>query len=159
MKHFRLLPILLSCGAAALLTSTAPAVEPTVSGPPTPHYTLDNCINTFDPAKTEKTDAGYQYWFADKKLADGKTVKLSVVGPHLATHAPHHHPEDEFFFILEGKAELFLDGQWRAVGPNTCFYCPSGHEHGIRNAGDTVLKYLVIKKYEDPDPATPTVSK
>jgi mannose-6-phosphate isomerase-like protein (cupin superfamily) len=159
MKYFRLLPILLSCGAAALLASTATAVEPTVSGPTTPHYTLDNCINTFDLAKTEKTDAGYQYWFADKNLADGKTVKLSVVGPHLATHAPHHHPEDEFFFILEGKAELFLDGQWRAVGPNTCFYCPSGHEHGIRNAGDTVLKYLVIKKYEAAANATTVAPK
>ena len=159
MKHFRLLPLVFGCGAAALLASTATAVEPTVSGPATPRYTLDNCINTFDPANTEKTDAGYQYWFADKNLAAGKTVKLSVVGPHLATHAPHHHPEDEFLFILEGQAELFLDGQWRAAGPNTCFYCPSGHEHGIRNAGDTVLKYLVIKKYEATETATPAVPK
>jgi mannose-6-phosphate isomerase-like protein (cupin superfamily) len=159
MKNIHFLPILLGCGAAALLASTATAVEPTVSGPAKPHYTLDNCINTFDPAKTEKTDAGYLYWFADQNLADGKTVKLSVVGPHLATHAPHHHPEDEFFFILAGKAELFLDGQWRAVGPNTCFYCPSGHEHGIRNAGDTILKYLVIKKYEATEAAATATSK
>jgi len=159
MKPFRLLPILLGCGTAALLASTATAVEPTVSGPAQPHYTLDNCINTFDSAKTEKTAAGYQYWFADGSLAEGKTVKLSVVGPHLATHAPHHHPEDEFFFILEGKAELFLDGQWRAVGPNTCFYCPSGHEHGIRNAGDTELKYLVIKKEIPPAAAATAAAK
>ena len=29
----------------------------------------------------------------------------------------------------------------------TSFYCPSNVEHGIRNTGDTELKYLVIKKY------------
>jgi mannose-6-phosphate isomerase-like protein (cupin superfamily) len=98
--------------------------------------------------KIEKTDAGYQYWFADKNFADGKTVKLSVVKPHSATHAPHKHVEDEFFYILEGKAEFFLEGTWRAVGPNTSLYCPSNLMHGIRNPGNKELKYLVIKKYE-----------
>jgi oxalate decarboxylase/phosphoglucose isomerase-like protein (cupin superfamily) len=33
------------------------------------------------------------------------------------------------------------------AGPMTSFYCPSGSKHGIRNIGDTELKYLVIKKY------------
>jgi quercetin dioxygenase-like cupin family protein len=158
MKSFRFLPLLLGCGAAALV-NTAMAVEPTVSPPAKPRYTLDNCINTFDPAKTDKTDAGFQYWFVDRNFADGKTLKMSVVGPHLATHAPHRHPEDEFFFILQGKAELYLDGQWRAVAPNTSFYCPSGQEHGIRNAGDTELRYLVIKKYEASEAAATTASK
>lgn len=111
-------------------------------------YTLDNCINTFSMDKTEKTQAGYQYWFVDKDFADGKTLKLSVVKPHSATHAPHVHPEDEFFFILEGNAELYLNGKWKAVEANTSFYCPSNVEHGIRNPGDKELKYLVIKKYE-----------
>ena len=158
MKSLRFLPILIGCGAA-LLARTATAVEPTVSAPAQPHYTLDNCVNTFDSAKTEKTGAGYQYWFADGSLAEGKTVKLSVVGPHLATHASHHHPEDEFFFILEGKAEVYLDGQRRVVGPNTCFYCPSEHEHGIRNAGDTELKYLVIRKDVSPAAAATAAQK
>jgi F420-0:gamma-glutamyl ligase-like protein len=35
----------------------------------------------------------------------------------------------------------------------TLFYCPSWHEHGIRNVGDTELKYLVLKKYLGPVPA------
>ena len=112
-------------------------------------YSIENCINTFDPAKTEKTKVGYQYWFADKKFADGKTVKLSVVEPHSATHAPHRHIEDEFFFVLEGTAEFYLDGKTQIVAENTSLYCPSNMEHGIRNVGDTQLKYLVIKKYEN----------
>lgn len=111
-------------------------------------YTVETCINTFSMDKIEKTDAGYQYWFFNKDFADGKTLKLSVVRPHLATHPPHRHAEDEFFYILEGKAEFFLGGKWTAVVPNTSLYCPSNVEHGIRNAGDTELKYLVIKKYK-----------
>lgn len=112
-------------------------------------YTIDNCVNEFSIDRTEKTQAGYQYWFVDKSFADRKTLKLSVVEPHQATHAPHSHPEDEFFFILEGKAEFYLNGKTKIVGPYTSLYCPSYSEHGIRNAGDTVLKYLVIKKYPE----------
>lgn len=112
-------------------------------------YTIENCVNEFTSAKTIPTQAGYQYWFADKNfLDDSRTLKLSVVDAGKATHAPHRHPEDEFFFVLEGKAEFYLDGKTKIVGPFTSLYCPSNVEHGIRNAGDTQLKYLVIKKYE-----------
>jgi quercetin dioxygenase-like cupin family protein len=120
--------------------------------PDTTKYTVDNCINTFSKENIEKTSVGYQYWFADPNFADGKTLKMSVVGPHSATHPPHRHPEDEFFFILEGKAELYLKGKWTPAEPYTSFYCPPNVEHGIRNAGDSELKYLVIKQYEKNNP-------
>lgn len=112
------------------------------------NFTIDNCVNTFSEDKTVKTAAGYQYWFVDKDFLDGRTIKLSVAAPHKATHAPHVHHEDEFFFVLEGKAEFYLNGKRKVVGPMTSLYCPSDIEHGIRNAGDTELKYLVIKKYD-----------
>jgi mannose-6-phosphate isomerase-like protein (cupin superfamily) len=114
----------------------------------TAKFSMENCVNTFSMDKIEKTKAGYQYWFADKNFLDGRTIKLSVVRPHQATHAPHHHPEDEFFFVLEGKAEFYLNGERKVVGPMTSLYCPSNVEHGIKNAGNTELKYLVIKKYD-----------
>lgn len=111
-------------------------------------YNIDNCVSEFSNEKTEPTKVGYQFWFADKNFADGKTLKMSVVAPGKATHPPHKHSEDEFFFVLEGTAEFYLDGKTRTAGPMTSFYCPTGSEHGIRNVGDTELKYLVIKKYE-----------
>jgi mannose-6-phosphate isomerase-like protein (cupin superfamily) len=110
-------------------------------------FTIDNCVNIFDSTKIQPTKVGYQYWFADKDFIDGRTLKLSVVAPHEATHAPHVHAEDEFFFVLDGTAEFYLDGKTKVAGPYASFYCPSNVEHGIRNVGDTVLKYLVIKKY------------
>jgi mannose-6-phosphate isomerase-like protein (cupin superfamily) len=110
-------------------------------------YTVENTVNTFDINKAVKTKVGYQYWFADKQLAGGKTLKLSVVSPGKGTHAPHDHAEDEFFFVLEGTAEFHLNGETAVGGPMTSFYCPTGSKHGIRNVGDTELKYLVIKEY------------
>ena len=111
-------------------------------------FTIENCVNTLSMDNIIKTETGYQYWFADKDFLDGRTLKLSVVGPNQSTHAPHKHLEDEFFFILEGTAEFYLDGKTAVVGKNTSLYCPSNVMHGISNAGNAELKYLVIKKYE-----------
>lgn len=111
-------------------------------------FTIDNCVTEFSMDKAIKTEVGYQFWFADRDFIDGRTLKMSVVAPHSATHPPHKHIEDEFFFILEGTAEFYLEGKTKVAGPYTSFYCPSNVEHGIRNVGDTELKYLVIKKYQ-----------
>lgn len=111
-------------------------------------YTIENCINRFNMDKTIKTSVGYQYWFIDQNfLADGQTVKMSVVGPNQATHAAHTHAGDEIFYVLEGTARFFLNGKTTTGGANTTFYCPENSEHGISNAGDKELKYLVIRKY------------
>ncbi|GAA0740859.1 cupin domain-containing protein [Gaetbulibacter jejuensis] len=109
--------------------------------------TMEQCVNTLNVENSQSTKVGYQYWFADKEFLDGRTLKLSVVEPHKATHEPHKHEEDEFFFVLEGTAEFFLNGETVVAGPYTSFYCPPNSLHGIRNVGDTELKYLVIKKY------------
>ncbi|MEX1381763.1 cupin domain-containing protein [Lutibacter sp.] len=111
-------------------------------------FTIENCVNQFSIDKTIETKVGYQYWFADKDFLDGRTLKMSVVAPHKSTHAPHKHIEDEFFFVLEGTAEFYLDGKTTVVGPHSSLYCPSMVMHGISNAGDIELKYLVIKKYQ-----------
>jgi mannose-6-phosphate isomerase-like protein (cupin superfamily) len=109
-------------------------------------YTIENCVNEFDLAKAKKTNVGYQYWFGDKNFTEENTLKMSIVEPGKSTHAPHRHPEEEFFYILEGKAAFYLYGKTKVVGANTSLYCPPNSEHGISNAGTTDLKYLVIKK-------------
>ena len=114
-------------------------------------YTIENSVNEFKMEGTRKTSVGYQYWFADKDFIDGRTLKMSVVAPHQATHAPHTHDNDEFFFVLEGKARFHLNGKEVVVGPYASLYCPADSFHGISNAGDTELKYLVIKKYPQED--------
>jgi mannose-6-phosphate isomerase-like protein (cupin superfamily) len=111
------------------------------------NFTIENCVSEYSEEKATKTDSGHRFWFVDKEFIDGRTLKLSAVKPHGATHPPHAHEADEFFFILEGKAKFYLDGKTKVVGAYTSLYCPANVPHGISNAGDTELKYLVIKKY------------
>lgn len=116
--------------------------------PSTDRLDISDCVNSYDLAKASETKVGHQFWFVGKEFLDGRTLKLSAVGPGLATHPPHQHNEDEFFFVLEGTAEFYLNGKTKKVGPYTTLYCPSQSLHGIKNVGETELKYLVIKKYE-----------
>jgi mannose-6-phosphate isomerase-like protein (cupin superfamily) len=111
-------------------------------------FTIENCVSEFTEDKASPALNGYEYWFVDKNFIDGRTLKLRAVAPGTGSHEPHEHKEDEFFFILEGVAEFYLDGQTKTGGKYTSFYCPPNIRHGIRNAGTTELKYLVIKKYE-----------
>ena len=137
--------------AAAALAAGLWAAE----GPAAPARrmpTIDACVSPLRLDRAEKTAAGCQFWFVGRDLADGTTLKLSVVAPHAATHPPHHHAEDEFFFVLSGQAEFYLNGETAVGGPNTSFYCPPNSEHGIRNIGDTELRYLVIKQYRPDNP-------
>lgn len=112
------------------------------------HWTIDKCVNQFSWQDTIQTNVGYQYWFFDKDFIDGRTIKMSVVAPNSATHPPHKHSEDEFFFVLKGTAEFYLQDETKVGEKYSAFYCPRNIEHGIKNVGDTELKYLVIKKYE-----------
>lgn len=139
----RLFPFLLmiSIGYTSVIAQTKD------SSASTKEFTIENCVTEFSSDQTIKTKVGYQFWFADKDFIDGRTLKMSVVAPKSATHPPHQHEEDEFFFVLEGTAEFYLDGKKKVAGPYTSFYCPSNVMHGIKNVGDTELKYLVIKKY------------
>jgi len=124
--------------------------------PSAPRYSIENSAKSFSMDGIEKTKAGYQYWFFDKAFAEGRSIKLSVVGPRERTHEPHRHDGHEFFFVLEGKAAFFLEGETKVVGPQTALYCPTQALHGISNAGDKELKYLVIKDY--PWPPEPTAA-
>jgi quercetin dioxygenase-like cupin family protein len=111
-------------------------------------YNIENCVNEFSMENTVPTEVGYQYWFIGKDFLDGRTIKMSVVEPRAATHPAHTHTEDEIFFILEGKAEFYLNGKTKVTEGYASFYCPANSTHGIKNVGNTTLKYLVIKKYK-----------
>jgi len=45
-----------------------------LSGAGTP-YSIDDVVKSFDATRTEPTEVGNQYWFADKQFADGGTLK------------------------------------------------------------------------------------
>lgn len=108
------------------------------------------CLNTMYMDSVATEESGWHYFFLNSKnpASNGWYIKMSYVEPGKRRHGAHTHKNDEIIFILEGKAEIEIDGKTQVVGPNTSVYYPKGSKHGLRNAGDEPMKYLVIKKDE-----------
>ncbi|ABQ29547.1 MULTISPECIES: cupin domain-containing protein [Acidiphilium] len=81
----------------------------------------------------------------------GQTYTLKQESEHsMAWHAvfppgtfvpPHIHPtQDEFIYMLEGKFDLWLDGQDLSAGPGDLVRMPMNRPHGIFNRSDADVK-------------------
>lgn len=72
--------------------------------------------------------------------------------------APRHtHPGDEISYVLEGEAELLIDGEApRIVKAGEAFVIPAGKVHGARNPGTVPLRFVGVYVVDKGKPlATP----
>ena len=62
---------------------------------------------------------------------------------------PHWHEDlDEVFYVLEGKIEFLLDGQWRPAVAGSTVFVPAGTVHAFRNASEQPARQLVVGPVE-----------
>ncbi|MDH5397770.1 MAG: cupin domain-containing protein [Cyclobacteriaceae bacterium] len=107
---------------------------------------IDQYVRHFDGTNGSPTKKGFQYWYVPTEMSHGlMNLKMSQVKAMDANHAPHKHEAEEIIMLLEGSAEFKLGDQVKQVEANSTLYCPSGIMHGIRNTGQTPIKYLIIK--------------
>jgi quercetin dioxygenase-like cupin family protein len=57
--------------------------------------------------------------------------------PHGAAPPVHTHPQDETFYVLEGKVTVWVDGAERACEPGDAVYAAGGTPHAFRVESDT----------------------
>ena len=57
----------------------------------------------------------------------------------------HTTPVDVFFFILEGKGEVEIGTELQVVEKETAIDSPKGIPHLLRNTGDGIFRFLVVK--------------
>lgn len=74
-----------------------------------------------------------------------------------ASAARHTHPGDEISYILEGEAELLVDGEPpRVIKAGEAFVVPAGKVHGARNTAGAVLRFVGVYVVDKGKPlATP----
>ena len=71
------------------------------------------------------------------------TMFVNVTAPGGGPPPHRHENEDEWFYVVEGRAEFFQDGVWTEVPTGTAVFMPRGSVHAFRNAGDTPLKQII----------------
>jgi mannose-6-phosphate isomerase-like protein (cupin superfamily) len=60
--------------------------------------------------------------------------------PGQSTDRHYHKLCEEFYFLLEGTAQMEIDGETRAVGPGDALLIPAGARHQI--TAQTKLRFL-----------------
>ena len=75
---------------------------------------------------------------------DELEMHITTLNPSLASHPPHHHPNEELVIVREGTVEVLSDGQWKRAGSGSIIFNASNSEHALRNVGATPATYHVI---------------
>lgn len=66
----------------------------------------------------------------------------------------HYHPySEEFLHVVEGQAELRVDGEVFRLGPGDSALVPIGAPHRMTNPGETVLRVVFHLSPLAPEPA------
>ena len=73
-------------------------------------------------------------------------IDLAIVPPG-ATIGRHRHAadEEEFYLVLDGRAQMYRDGEEIMVGPGDLVRNPPGGEHGLRAVGPEPVRLFVFE--------------
>ena len=71
-------------------------------------------------------------------------LHISEVGPGQRAHPPHTHEGQEIFYVFSGEGEVLFGDQTHRVSNNEAVHVDCQILHGIRNVGETPLRYAVI---------------
>ena len=83
---------------------------------------------------------------------NGPTEQLAAVASGFVTlepgaqpHPPHRHIEEEIMIVGEGTGEFFINGVATQVKTGDMVFAESNVLHGVRNTGQTQMKFYFIK--------------
>lgn len=84
------------------------------------------------------------------------TAQLEFL-PGKRLQPPHQHAEEEFQYVIEGSGTWSLNGVEQPLAAGDLMYSKPWDWHGIRNSGDTPLRFFVFKWKARgvPEPARP----
>jgi quercetin dioxygenase-like cupin family protein len=98
----------------------------------------------------EPDDEGRSGRIRTRTLVSGERTPTSGVSmgvfemPPGALLDPHYHHPQEIYYVLEGEAEAYLDGEWRPLRKGDVAYFPGDAVHGARNRGTVTCAILWV---------------
>lgn len=108
-------------------------------GAPMPHpLTICRAGDAGDTDEQEDTEQGYRYRSLGRPTSHGQAMEplLITFDPGQPEARPITHDGQEFVYVLEGKVELFHDGERCTLAPGDSVYLDSTRPHLFRALGD-----------------------
>ena len=106
-------------------------------------------------AEVEVLPWGSHEWLCREGLVDTELLQLvRVKMPPGKAHQFHRHPAmEELLYVVEGRAEQWVDRESRVLGPGELAHIPTNEVHGTYNVFDEPLTFLAVlspAKFEGP---------
>ncbi|MBR7025966.1 MAG: cupin domain-containing protein [Bacteroidales bacterium] len=88
---------------------------------------------------------GWSYWYIPTEVADTLNIKVSELNKVMASHEPHQHDHHEYFLILEGDVNCYMNGEETLLHPGDGFMCPGESMHALRRtSADQPASYMMF---------------
>jgi len=96
--------------------------------------------------EVEELPWGPHDWLCRPGLVDAEQLLLVRVHmPPGKAHQFHYHPKmEEIIYVLDGKAEQWVDREHRILEPGEMAHIPTAMVHGTYNPFQTTLRFLAI---------------
>jgi mannose-6-phosphate isomerase-like protein (cupin superfamily) len=78
--------------------------------------------------------------------------------PHTKGPGPHHHDEDDVFFMLGGTMSFFVAGDWVDAAAGAFVLVPGGTTHDFENRTDERAGFLNVSVPGGFEPAMPGIA-
>ena len=107
---------------------------------------LDSTAWKWEDIGARDTDVG-QYRHVTRqptRTLEELEMHITTLKPHMASHAPHTHPNEEMVIIKEGTLQAHVNGKEIVLGPGSVMFFASMQPHAVQNIGDTPATYHVI---------------
>lgn len=107
---------------------------------------LDSTVWQWNDLEPRKTDVGERREVVRQptRTLDELEMHITTLNPHVSSHAPHTHPNEEMVIVKEGTLQAHVNGQEIKVGPGGILFFASMQPHAVQNIGDTPATYFVI---------------
>ena len=135
--------------AAALMLSTACTASDAETPSPAQSSTDDLASQVLT---REKSTIAEEAWGRFITYSEGTTfgtmdslTGVAEINPGQQIHPPHVHAEEEYLMVLEGTGEWHLNGRDFPAKAGDMIYARPWDIHGIKNTGETVMKFVVWK--------------
>jgi mannose-6-phosphate isomerase-like protein (cupin superfamily) len=132
---------------APRLLSTVPRLpSPAVPRPPMP-LPLASTVFDWQNLTPAPTPVGQFRAIVDSPTATFANFECHVttLNPRVASHEPHHHPDEELVIVKEGTLEVLINGQAHRASAGSLIFIASNDHHGLRNPGDVPVTYHVMR--------------
>ena len=107
---------------------------------------LDSTAWKWEDMQPKKTDVGELRSVVREptRTLDELEMHITTLNPHVSSHAPHTHPNEEMVIVREGTLQAHVNGKEVVVGPGSVLFFASMQPHAVKNVGDVPATYFVI---------------